>query len=133
MSGYRITRSGRARPQGSGWELAIWYLMRLTGIGLFVLALAHYIVVHFIFDPSDQTAEWVINERWSSVALRTIDWLMLVFVLFHAFMGVRTVIGDYTSGGLRTALTMLLYLVGLLLLAMGTMVVFTVPLPQVPA
>ena len=27
---------------------------------------------------------------------------MLTFVLFHAFMGVRTVIGDYTSGGLRT-------------------------------
>jgi succinate dehydrogenase / fumarate reductase, membrane anchor subunit len=127
MSTFRVTRAGRARPQGSGWELAIWYLMRLTGIGLFVLALAHYIVVHFIFDPSEQTAEWVINERWSSVALRTIDWLMLVFVLFHAFMGVRTVIGDYTTGRTRFVLTMLLYLAGLLLLAMGSMVVFTVP------
>jgi succinate dehydrogenase hydrophobic anchor subunit len=69
----------------------------------------------------------VINERWSSVALRTIDWLMLVFVLFHAFMGVRTVIGDYTTGRTRFVLTMLLYLAGLLLLAMGSMVVFTVP------
>ena len=36
----RVTRSGSARPQGGGWELAIWYLMRLTGLGLFVLALA---------------------------------------------------------------------------------------------
>jgi succinate dehydrogenase / fumarate reductase membrane anchor subunit len=132
MSTYRITRAGRARPQGSGWELAIWYLMRLTGIGLFVLALAHYIVVHFVFDPAYQDAQWV-TVRWANTAQRTIDWLMLVFVLFHAFMGVRTVIGDYTSGGTRTTLTLLLYLVGLVLLAMGSMVVFTLPLPQVPA
>ena len=32
----RVTRAGRARPQGGGFELAIWYLMRLTGLGLFV-------------------------------------------------------------------------------------------------
>lgn len=132
MSAYRITRAGRAKPQSSGWELAIWYLMRLTGIGLFILALAHYIVVHFVFDPAYQDAAWV-TVRWASVAQRTIDWLMLVFVLFHAFMGVRTVIGDYTSGGVRSVLLIVLYLVGLLLLAMGTMVVFTLPMPAVPA
>jgi succinate dehydrogenase / fumarate reductase membrane anchor subunit len=132
MSTYRITRAGRARPNGSGFELAVWYLMRLTGIGLFVLALAHYIVVHFVFDPAYQDAAWV-TVRWASVAQRTIDWLMLVFVLFHAFMGMRTVIGDYANGGLRTGLMLLLYLVGLLLLAMGSMVVFTLPVPQVPA
>jgi succinate dehydrogenase / fumarate reductase membrane anchor subunit len=132
MSTYRITRAGRARPNGSGFELAVWYLMRLTGIGLFVLALAHYIVVHFVFDPAYQDAAWV-TVRWASVAQRTIDWLMLVFVLFHAFMGMRTVIGDYANGGLRTGLMLLLYLVGLLLLAMGSMVVFTLPFPQVPA
>ena len=132
MSAYRVTRAGRAKPQGSGWELAIWYLMRLTGIGLFILALAHYIVVHFVFDPAYQDAAWV-TVRWASVAQRTIDWLMLVFVLFHAFMGVRTVIGDYSSGGVRSVLTIVLYLVGLLLLAMGTMVVFTLPMPGVAA
>jgi succinate dehydrogenase / fumarate reductase membrane anchor subunit len=132
MSAYRVTRAGRAKPQGSGWELAIWYLMRLTGIGLFILALAHYIVVHFVFDPAYQDAAWV-TVRWASVAQRTIDWLMLVFVLFHAFMGVRTVIGDYSSGGVRSVLTIVLYVVGLLLLAMGTMVVFTLPMPGVAA
>ena len=56
MTTSRYSRSGRARPSGGGWELAIWYLMRLTGLGLFVLALAHYIIVHFLFDPADQTA-----------------------------------------------------------------------------
>ena len=129
----QVTRSGRAKPQGSGWELAIWYLMRLTGIGLFVTALSHYIIVHFVYDPAIQASVWV-TARWASMAQRTIDWLMLTFVLFHAFMGVRTVIGDYTSGGLRTFLTMLLYLVGIVLFLMGTMVVVGLPMPpEVPA
>jgi succinate dehydrogenase / fumarate reductase membrane anchor subunit len=123
----RVTRSGRARPQSGGYELALWYLMRLTGLGLFVLALAHYIIVHFLFDPSEQTAQWIIEERWGSLAWRTVDWLMLTFVVFHAFMGMRTVIGDYTKGSVRLALTMLLYGGAILLWIMGTVVLVTLP------
>lgn len=123
----RVTRAGRARPQSGGWELALWYLMRLTGLGLFVLALAHYIITHFIYDPSEQTAEWIINERWGSLAWRTIDWLMLTFVVFHAFMGMRTVIQDYTKGGVRMLLTMLLYTGAILLWILGTVVLVTLP------
>jgi len=123
----RPSRASRVRPSGGGWELAIWYLMRLTGIGLFITALAHYIIVHFVYDPAIQDAVWV-TARWASLAQRTIDWLMLTFVLFHAFMGMRTVIGDYTSGGLRTFLTMLLYLVGIVLFAMGTVAVMSMPI-----
>jgi succinate dehydrogenase / fumarate reductase membrane anchor subunit len=127
--GSRITRAGRARPQGGGFELAVWYLIRLTGLGLFVLALAHFVITHVVFDSAIQTAEWVAAERWSSIAWRTLDWLMLSMVLFHAFMGVRVVLQDYTSGGARTALTMALYLAALVLFAMGTMVVATLPFP----
>jgi succinate dehydrogenase / fumarate reductase membrane anchor subunit len=127
--GTRITRAGRARPQGGGFELAVWYLIRLTGLGLFVLALAHFVITHVVFDSAIQTAEWVAAERWSSIAWRTLDWLMLSMVLFHAFMGVRVVLQDYTSGGARTALTMALYLAALVLFAMGTMVVATLPFP----
>jgi succinate dehydrogenase / fumarate reductase membrane anchor subunit len=118
-------RSGSVRP-GSGWELAIWYLMRLTGVGLFVLALAHYIIVHFIYDPALQDANWI-AARWSSAAWRTADWLMLAFVVFHAFMGMRTVIGDYTKGRTRMVLTLLLYLGAIVLFAMGTIGLATFP------
>jgi succinate dehydrogenase hydrophobic anchor subunit len=126
------SRSGRIRPSGSGWELAIWYLMRLTGLGLFVTALAHYIIVHFLYDPAQQTAQWILDERWGNIAWRTADWLMLSFVIFHAFMGMRTVIGDYTSGGVRTLLTMLLYLGALVVFAMGTIAVATLQFPVKP-
>jgi succinate dehydrogenase / fumarate reductase membrane anchor subunit len=104
--------------------------MRLTGLGLFVLALAHYLITHVVFDPAIQTAEWIARTRWASIAWRTLDWLMLAMVLFHAFLGMRIVVQDYTRGGLRTILTMGLYLLALVLFAMGTMVVVTLPFPE---
>ena len=128
MSG-SVTRAGRARPQGGGWDLAVWYLMRLTGLGLFVTALAHYSIVHFLYDPSQETAQWIVSERWGNIAWRTVDWLMLSFVVFHAFMGVRTIVGDYTRGGARIALTMLLYLAAFVLFALGTVAVMSLPFP----
>lgn len=124
-----VTRSGRARPQGGGFELAIWYLMRLTGVGLFVLALAHYIIMHFIYDPAIQNADWV-TARWGSIAWRTADWMMLTFVTFHSFMGMRTIVHDYTKGGVRTLLTMALYLGAFVIFALGTIVVVTLPFPE---
>jgi succinate dehydrogenase hydrophobic anchor subunit len=107
-------------------ELAVWYGMRLTGLGLFVTALSHYLITHFLADPASEKAEWI-GVRWGSVAWRTIDWLMLAFVVFHAFMGMRTVVHDYTTGGVRTALTLALYLSGIVLFAMGTLVLVTLP------
>mgnify|MGYP000635546983 CR=1 FL=1 len=50
------------------------------------------------------------QNRWSEMFWRSFDWLMLTLVLFHAFMGMRTVVQDYTKGNLRMFLTMLLYL-----------------------
>ena len=123
------TRSGRARPQASGFELGVWYLMRLSGLALFVLALGHFSITHFIFDPATQTAQWIIDDRWGSVLWRTVDWLLLTMVVLHSFMGVRTVLQDYTQGGARTALTMVLYLVGIALFLMGTIAVMTLPFP----
>ncbi len=123
----RITSAGSSpRPMSGGWELAIWYLMRLTALALFVLVLAHFTIVHFIYDPAVQNANWI-AVRWSGAAWRTVDWLMLAAVVFHAFMGMRTVVGDYTKGSLRMALTMLLYLAAFLIFAMGTMALVTFP------
>jgi succinate dehydrogenase / fumarate reductase membrane anchor subunit len=125
--GIRVNgRSGSRAKPGGGFELAVWYLMRLTGLGLFVLALSHFIIVHVLYDPANQDASFI-SERWANLAVRTADWLMLAFVCFHAFMGLRTIVGDYTRGGVRTALTMLLYLIAIVLFFMGTIALVTVP------
>jgi succinate dehydrogenase / fumarate reductase membrane anchor subunit len=124
-----VTRSGRAKPQGGGLELAAWYLIRLSGLGLFVLALAHFSILHFLFDPANETAQFIIQHRWNDLIWRTLDWSLLMLVLFHSFLGVRTVITDYVRGGARTGLLTGLYLLAVLLFVMGTVVVMTLPSP----
>lgn len=126
MSGL-YSRSGRVRPQGGGFELAVWYLMRLSGLGLFVLVLSHYLILHVLYDPAKQDAQWIAEFRWSSTFWRAFDWLMLMLVLFHAFMGMRTVVSDYTRGGVRMLCLSVIYLLGILLFVIGTAVVLTLP------
>jgi len=123
------SRSGRPRPQSGGFEMAVWYYMRLSGVALFVLALTHFSVQHFLSDPKDQTASWIFADAWNNALRRGLDWLMLVFVLSHAFLGVRTVTMDYLKGGWRVLVLSALYLVGPVVFAMGTIVVFTVKIP----
>lgn len=123
----RYSRSGRMKPQSGGFELALWYLMRLTGLGLFVLVLSHYLIVHVLYDPAKQDASWIAQVRWSSLFWRAFDWLLLMLVLFHAFMGMRTVIVDYARGGVRLVLLSGLYLLAIVLFVLGTTVVMTLP------
>ena len=79
-------------------ETAAWYLMRITGLGLFVLALAHFSILHFIYDPAQQNAEFIATQRWNQFFWRAIDWTLLMLVLFHSFLGMRTVFQDYVRG-----------------------------------
>ena len=105
----RYSRSGRVKPQGSGFEVASWYLMRLSGLGLFVLVLTHYLILHVIHEPAAQDANFITQMRWNNLFWRAFDWLMLMLVLFHSFMGMRTVVIDYVRGGSRTVVLSVLY------------------------
>ena len=70
------SRSGRPRPQSGGFELAAWYYMRLSGVALFVLALTHFSVQHFLTDPSNQTSGWIFAEAWNNAFRRGLDYLL---------------------------------------------------------
>ena len=121
---------GRARPRGSRRELVVWYVMRVSGLTLFVLALAHFSILHFIWDPAEQTADFIANQRWNQLFWRGFDWLLLMNVLFHGFLGVRTVVLDYVRRPqLRQFTLLLLYTLGVLLFVIGTQVVLTLPSP----
>jgi succinate dehydrogenase hydrophobic anchor subunit len=52
---------------------------------------------------------------------------MLTLVLFHAFMGMRVVVGDVLGGPARTIVMWVLYLLAIALFVMGTYVVVTLP------
>jgi succinate dehydrogenase / fumarate reductase membrane anchor subunit len=127
----RYSRSGRVKPQGSGFEVASWYLMRLSGLGLFVLVLTHYLILHVIHEPAAQDADFITQMRWSNLFWRAFDWLMLMLVLFHSFVGMRTVVIDYIRGGSRTVVLSVLYLLAIGLFVIGTLVVMTLPAARV--
>jgi succinate dehydrogenase hydrophobic membrane anchor protein len=119
----------RRRPRGSRKELIVWYLMRVSAVALFVLALAHFSIVHFIWDPAAQNAQFIADERWNSIFWRGFDWLLLTTVLVHAFLGVRTVVMDYIHAPVwRTGTLWLLYVVGIVLFVLGTQVIVTLPI-----
>ncbi len=127
----RYSPIGRPRPAGGNrLELAIWYLMRLTGVGLFVLALSHFIITHVLFDPANQTATWIDANRWANGLWRGVDGTMLVLVVFHSFIGVRTVLQDYVGGRARVVLVAILAIVGVVLAGMGLWAVLSAPAPM---
>lgn len=128
MNAPRYSRGGRPRPVGSAVDLYVWYAVRLSSLALFVLALAHFAMTHFVFDPGDQSAEWVRQTRWSSVALRALDWGMLMAVLVHGFLGMRTVMQDYVPSRIKRGSLIGLYGIALLLFVLGTQVVVTLPM-----
>jgi len=128
-----VTRS-RSKPTGSGRETTIWYLVRISGVALFVLALSHFIIQHFVFDPSVQTAEWIATHRWNQLIWRAVDWALLIAVLVHSALGVRTVVLDYVHGPRARIVTLsALYLLTTILFVLGTIVLVTLqPKPGVP-
>lgn len=123
----RLSRA-RIRPRGSRKELVVWYVMRVTAVALFVLALAHFSIVHFIWDPATQNAAFIADDRWNQVFWRGFDWLLLTTVIVHAFLGVRTVILDYIRPrAWRIGTLWVLYVVGIVLFVLGTQVILTLP------
>jgi succinate dehydrogenase hydrophobic anchor subunit len=103
-------------------------LTRYSAVALFVLALAHFSMTHFIYDPANQTAEWITQMRWNSLALRLLDWSMLFIVLTHSFLGMRTVLLDYLKGRAQTIALGLLSILTAVLVVLGSNVVLTLPL-----
>ena len=126
MSG--VPRARQPRPKGRGRELTYWLLTRYTALALFVLALAHYTVTHFVYDSSEQTAEWVKQVRWNSLSLRFVDWSMLVIVMVHSSLGMRTVVQDYFKGRAQSVVLGLLYILTATLVVLGSHVIITLPL-----
>ena len=126
MSG--VPRARQPRPKGRGRELTYWLLTRYTAIALFVLALAHFTVTHFVYDSSMQTAEWVKQVRWNTLSPRFVDWSMLVIVMVHSSLGMRTVVQDYFKGRAQSFALGLLYILTAVLVALGSHVIITLPL-----
>ena len=116
--------AGRPRPE-SGLELYAWFFMRVSGIALLVLALGHLLVMH-ILNNVDHIDFRFVAVRYATPFWRTYDLVMLWLAMIHGVNGVRTVLADYIRPrGWLTASLASLYLLGFILLALGSIAILT--------
>ncbi|MCA9876539.1 MAG: succinate dehydrogenase, cytochrome b556 subunit [Thermomicrobiales bacterium] len=116
-----------------GSERLIWYFMRISGLALVLLAGGHLFITHYLNVPSDTTFDFVAG-RWANPFWRTFDWLLLMMALWHGVLGLRYSIEDYLRRpALRTAAFGLMWVVGVVFFALGTITIFVFDAPAAGA
>jgi len=112
------------RPAG-GFELYTWFFMRVSGVLLLVLALGHLAIMHLV-NSVDVIDYAFVASRYATPFWRTYDLLLLILALLHGLNGVRTMIHDYVRPrGWRLLSLSCLYVLGLMFLAIGSLVILT--------
>ena len=124
-SGRTVNRD-RTRAGRTNFELYAWLFMRLSGLLLVVLVLGHLFIM-LVLDGGVQKINFAfVAGRWSNPFWQTWDLLQLWLAELHGVNGLRTVINDYAErDGTRFWLKMLLYTSAVLVLFLGTLVIFT--------
>jgi len=123
--------AGRPRPE-SGLELYAWMFMRVSGVVLLFLALGHLLIMHLINNVDNIDFQFVAR-RYATPFWRTYDLVMLWLALIHGLNGIRTLVGDYVRAkGWQVASLASLYVLGFILLALGSLTILTFQPPALP-
>ncbi len=102
-----------------------WFLQRITALYLFVFLIAHFVIMHFV--GSGEVTYETVAPRLSSPLWKAGDLLFLIFALYHGLNGLWQVLEDYTkSRGLRLFLYSLILTIGIILLVVGAVTIFSV-------
>ena len=118
-------RTSRERPKTRG-EFYWWMFMRISGIILLFLAVGHVLIMHVGGSGIERVNFGFVATRWSSPFWRTWDWLMLSLALLHGINGLRVITLDYVRPrGVRLAINGFFTILGTVLFALGSIVVFT--------
>jgi succinate dehydrogenase / fumarate reductase membrane anchor subunit len=116
---------GRTR-QRSNFELWSWLFMRISGLVLVVLVLGHLFIMMVLDGGVSKINFAFVAGRWSSPFWQVWDLLQLWLAELHGVNGLRTVINDYAErDATRFWLKILLYVSAVLVLFLGTLVIFT--------
>jgi succinate dehydrogenase / fumarate reductase, membrane anchor subunit len=126
--GIEAPRAPRKRVSGrrSSFEMYSGLFMRLSGIVLVVLVLGHLLIMN-VLDGGVHRINWgFVAGRWASPFWQVWDLLMLWLAELHGTNGLRTIINDYAErDGTRFWLKALLYLSTMVVVVLGTLVIFT--------
>jgi succinate dehydrogenase / fumarate reductase membrane anchor subunit len=95
---------GRRMKPSSGYELFMWYFMRLSGLALVFLALGHLFIMHILNNVETINYAFVAN-RWTAPRTgwiwRLWDVSLISLAVIHGFNGLRQVLYEYLSAGGR--------------------------------
>ena len=118
--------NGASRPRpDSGLELYTWLFMRISGVVLLFMALGHLTIMHIIYNIEVVDYDFVAR-RFMTPFWRTYDLVMLWLAMIHGTNGIRYLVDDYISArGWRLASLASLYVVSFIILALGSLVIFT--------
>jgi succinate dehydrogenase / fumarate reductase, membrane anchor subunit len=116
----------RPAARRSNFELYSWLFMRISGLALIVLVLGHLFIMNILDGGVHRINFAFVAGRWSSPFWQFWDLAMLWLAEIHGTNGLRTVINDYARrDGTRFWLKVLLYTSAVLIIALGTFVIFT--------
>jgi len=118
-------RPARLTTRGNT-ELYGWVFMRASGVLLLVLIFGHLFVNLVAGEGISAIDFGFVAGKWASPFWQVWDLLMLWLAMIHGTNGVRTIINDYAErDGTRMTLKALLYLAFVIVVVLGTLVIFT--------
>jgi succinate dehydrogenase / fumarate reductase membrane anchor subunit len=120
------SRYARTPHRRGNLELWSWVFMRGSGVLLLVLVFGHLFVNLMTGEGINRVDFAFVAGKWTSPFWQVWDMLMLWLAELHGFNGVRTIINDYTEkSSTRWVLKTLLVLSAIVVMVLGTLVIFT--------
>ncbi|MDQ3932650.1 MAG: succinate dehydrogenase hydrophobic membrane anchor subunit [Actinomycetota bacterium] len=119
-----VSRSPARERVGASYEFYSWVFMRVSGIILVALVLAHLAIMHLVDGGVARVNFAFVAGRWANPFWQTYDWALLMLATVHGANGVRVVVEDYVRDDVkRTYTKFLLYTVTFFMIALGTFVI----------
>jgi succinate dehydrogenase / fumarate reductase membrane anchor subunit len=116
----------RRKTSRTNYELYGWVFMRVSGVVLLALIFVHLFVNLVAGEGINAIDFGFVAGKWASPFWQVIDLVMLWLAMLHGTNGMRTIINDYVDrDGLRMWLKMALYTAFVVVVVLGTLVIFT--------
>src|SRR3954451_7668404 len=126
MSAPTLSAPRTQASRRGNFELNSWLFMRGSGLLLLVLVFGHLFVNLMLGEGIHQIDFAFVAGKWANPFWQVWDLAMLWLAMLHGGNGLRTIINDYAvRADTRFALKTLLYFGTLVVIVLGTLVIFT--------
>ncbi|RPE79006.1 MULTISPECIES: succinate dehydrogenase hydrophobic membrane anchor subunit [unclassified Frondihabitans] len=120
-------RSARVSKRSTNFEKWGWLYMRGSGVLLVVLIFAHLFTNLIAGEGGVKAIDFgFVAGKWANPFWKVWDTLLLWLALIHGSNGIRTIVNDYVGNQrLRKIIVLALLISSVVLLVLGTLVVWT--------